>query len=555
MRSLAAETTEERSLLLTARVFVVSRWRVPGAPSVDGGDSASPGSVVRIEQEVANRAKLGAVLRNRTTHFGVVVVRAASPREREKHGVEHVAEERLDPALGAGQCEDLLEAAGAARPGEMIARQRILEVDRAERRVLLEADPSLVPALARLEGRPMALARWLEVLRRWVLAIDEQAALEARWIVDVDQLGMHEDGRLVFGHGRLDSAIDTVWLEHWGEREIPPSVRSIVQLPYARESRDRAAVKELALASMQLLSGRLPLEGLPPHEAVLAWQRGDWRVPVPEGAEAVWRVLSRALSLDAARRHEHVLDLADELARTASSSRATAPSHAPSQPARAASAPVHASSTPLPTGVPPESATRRALEVLAPIIRVGWSRESLVGLGWDRLASDRTLSHWLDAPSGSAWVERCIEVAIEAAVAEQTRGAGEDCARLDRAERTLEARGIVFRQAYGGSLRAGMSLVADETAELRRRGAAPRGMAFFDLPALEDSFETGTLEIYFAAVGGDPTAALDIGREVREALAAEGLGATWSGVRADPLLITPFHWHAPLCQSEHKLVV
>lgn len=483
------------------------------------------------------------MLRTRKTHFGFIVVRAATPEERERHGVGHVAEEMLDPALGAGQREDLLDAAEQARPGEMVTRQRILEVSREGKRILLEVDPGVVPVLARLEGRPMPVDRWLEALRRWVLAIDEQAVGTARWIVDVDQLGVRDDGRLVFGHGRLDSAVDTLWRPSWGEREMPPTVRSLVQLPWGKESPERAAVKELAFASMHLLAGTLPLEGLAPQEAMDAWQREDWRVPVPAGAERPWSVLSRALSLDAARRHEHVLDLVAELASASS--------------AMVASAPTSRAAAPAPTSAsePSEDAIRRAKEVLAPIVRVGWRREVLLELASDRLWSRPELGRHLEGPTGHAWIERSVTAALDEALAQQARGAGEDCAKLDRAQRTLEAEGIVFRQGYGTSLRDGMELLAEEASERRQGGQAPRGMAFFDLPTIESAIETGVLLIYFAAVGGDPARALAIARDVQAALAAEGLLVSWTGVRADPLRIAPFAWHAPLSQSEQKLVV
>lgn len=479
----------------------------------------------------------------RETSFGRVVVREATAQERAAYGVAHVAEELLAGDLRPAQRSDLLDAAERARPGEMVVRQRVLAVDRAHGRILLEADPRVLPARVRLGGRPMPIDAWLSAARAWMLAVDEQAGgsdlgRPHRWIVDVDQLGMRDDGRLVFGHGRLDSVTDLLWYDDWSERDVPPSTRSLVQWPAREASHDRAAVKELALALLELLTGALPLHDVDAAIAMERWVRGAWDVKAPPGAEALVRVLARGLSFDPAHRQPHVTVLCDELAAAWRGAPLAPPPSAPSAPRE-----------------PPPRVEEAAVQAIAPLVRVGWGMKVLSELATDRLFARPEVSVWLEGPELEPRVARWVERAVAAVRAEADGGAGATCARLDRAERALEARGIVLRQGYGASRRAGMMLLADEVSEMRARGQAVHGMAFFDVPAIEDAIEMGVLEVLYAAVGGDPTEAVAVGEQVALAMRAEGLTVVWSGARADPLRVEGVDWCAPLTQGPTKLVL
>ncbi len=488
------------------------------------------------------------MLTTRETSYGRIVVRPSTPRERDDYGVAHVAEELLAPDLSDDQRDDLLDAVERAAPGEMVRRQRILAIDRAHGRILLEADLDVAPARVRLAGRPMPVERWISLAQRWMLAIDEQAggvdpSRLHRWVVDVDQLGLRSDGRALFGHGRLDSATDTLWCAWWGERAIPPICRSIVQLAASERSIERAAVKELSFALLHLLTGEVPLDGLTAPAALERWARGQWGVTVPPGTETLVRILSRGLSFEPGQRQPHVAVLVDELSDAS----------ARIAPAQVTPSTGSVGTTPS-ASEPPSEVEEAALAAIVPLVRVGWRREALVELGADRLTGDPTVARWLSGQARERRVERWVDTAIARVRAQVEAGAGADCAKLDRAERALASRAIVLRQGYGSSLRGGIAQIAEEVRALRAAGHDVRGMAFFDIVAIEDAVELGVLDVHFAAVGGDPERALDVAREVRATLVAEGLTVTWSGERADPLRVEGIDWCAPLCQGPTKLV-
>lgn len=238
-----------------------------------------------------------------------------------------VVEETLDPSLDAAQARESLEwVRGYLLQAQRFdERQRVLSLRAAEGVAALDAitdDGALVPAselAARRRARdvPWNPRVFLSLASRWITAARTQGAVarvagvRGRWLIDVDQLAVAVDGRLCFGHGRIHSVFDLLWLESFGTRAIPPMPTLAALLPMQGEPASRAAVKELAFALLELASGARPLRGETDVERLSRWSRGELGVDAASlalgpSSDAVFAVLARAAAFDPRARFDDV---------------------------------------------------------------------------------------------------------------------------------------------------------------------------------------------------------------------------------------------------------
>lgn len=210
---------------------------------------------------------------------------------------------------------------------------------------------------------------------------------------------------------------------------------------------------------------------------------------------------------------------------------------------------------PLPEHVVALEATARRLA--APQVRAGLrSRDDLVewidSMLWD--TGVREVEPFEPRDDGERIVRELCERVVDALIATYAAPSDGDNARLDRAFAELERRGIVARQAIGWTWREGLEMVlAEEVPAARRAGLDVRGYAFFHEYVIESAIADRALEIGVGARAGDPAESAAIGREVVEVLKSAGLPASWSGDRADPIVVEPFTWHAPVPKRSRTL--
>ncbi len=104
-----------------------------------------------------------------------------------------------------------------------------------------------------------------------------------------------------------------------------------------------------------------------------------------------------------------------------------------------------------------------------------------------------------------------------------------DCDRLDEAFAALEASGIVARQNFTCCGTCGATEIWDEMAEVRDRGGAVRGYAFYHMQDTESAVEGGGLYLGYGATEEGEEPALTIARNIVTGLEAHGLQTHWDG--------------------------
>jgi len=131
-----------------------------------------------------------------------------------------------------------------------------------------------------------------------------------------------------------------------------------------------------------------------------------------------------------------------------------------------------------------------------------------------------------------AMAKRLVAEAAEAHVrAQATWPATTDCDRIAGAYAALEKRGILCGEHLGYTQSDGRDLTRERREREERAGRKPRGYAFFYEQDVENAVEYGDLCFAFGRFEPDGELEPDeaIGREVAEALRAEGLTVRWDG--------------------------
>lgn len=103
-----------------------------------------------------------------------------------------------------------------------------------------------------------------------------------------------------------------------------------------------------------------------------------------------------------------------------------------------------------------------------------------------------------------------------------------DCDRLDRAFARLNAAGIVARQNFTCCQTCGHAEIGDEI-ESEGQRMKVRGYTFYHQQDTENAVDGGGVFLAYGGVGDDPEAAVRIGREISDAVKAEGLLVDWNG--------------------------
>jgi hypothetical protein len=141
----------------------------------------------------------------------------------------------------------------------------------------------------------------------------------------------------------------------------------------------------------------------------------------------------------------------------------------------------------------------------------------------------------VDAPD---WLTDFTAEAVDAALAahhhDEMRWGLTDNDRLARAGMALEANGIVFRENFTCCQTCGFGEIADEIDETMVLGSNVRGFSFFHWQDTEGAVNGHGLCLSYGAAGdfsnsSYEAAALAVAHEITEALAREGLNASWSG--------------------------
>lgn len=101
--------------------------------------------------------------------------------------------------------------------------------------------------------------------------------------------------------------------------------------------------------------------------------------------------------------------------------------------------------------------------------------------------------------------------------------------RLEQAFAALESQGVVCRQNFTCCGTCGAAEIGGEMDAAREGGADVRGYAFFHMQDTERAIEGGGLWLNYGAVEEGEAAALSIGRQIADAIAATGLGVEWNG--------------------------
>lgn len=126
--------------------------------------------------------------------------------------------------------------------------------------------------------------------------------------------------------------------------------------------------------------------------------------------------------------------------------------------------------------------------------------------------------------------QRALEQEI-AAYRQDERGWPEvtDYDRLDRIFTELERQGIVCRQNFSCCGNCGSAEIWDEVREVEATGLPVRGYAFFHMQDTESAIDGGGLYLNYGAVTEGEAPALEVAREVTDALTQAGLRIDWDG--------------------------
>jgi hypothetical protein len=112
---------------------------------------------------------------------------------------------------------------------------------------------------------------------------------------------------------------------------------------------------------------------------------------------------------------------------------------------------------------------------------------------------------------------------------QETWPAVTDCDRLDAAFESLDAAGILAGQDFSCCQTCGHAEMRELVQEAEETGRPVRGYAFYHAQDTESAVEGGSLFIAWGAVAAGAEAVAGIGREVAQALRAEGLTVHWEG--------------------------
>jgi len=123
-----------------------------------------------------------------------------------------------------------------------------------------------------------------------------------------------------------------------------------------------------------------------------------------------------------------------------------------------------------------------------------------------------------------------LERALAAhAAAEKTWPALTDCDRLDAAFAALDRKGVIARQNFSCCGNCGSGEIWDEVDAARDAGDPAHGYAFFHMQDTERATEGDGLYLNYGAVEEGEAAALAVGHEIVDTIAAAGLKADWDG--------------------------
>ncbi len=104
-----------------------------------------------------------------------------------------------------------------------------------------------------------------------------------------------------------------------------------------------------------------------------------------------------------------------------------------------------------------------------------------------------------------------------------------DYDRLDRTFVELERQGIVCRQNFSCCGNCGSAEIWDEMRDAKETGLSVRGYVFFHIQDTESAIEGGGLYLSYGAVAEGEASALEVAREVADALTQAGLQVDWDG--------------------------